>query len=64
LAQINYLEQTYNDKPVLLLDDIFSELDPEHQQLVANVCQDYQTIFTAAEPESLKILPNAKIIQL
>jgi len=64
LAQINYLEKTYKDKPVLLLDDIFSELDPDHQKLVASLCQDYQTIFTAAEPESVKLLCTAKIIQL
>lgn len=64
LAQINYLEQTYKDKPVLLLDDIFSELDPEHQRIVVSLCQDYQTIFTAAEPESVKILSTAKLIQL
>jgi DNA replication and repair protein RecF len=64
LAQINYLENTYHDKPILLLDDIFSELDPEHQKLVVSLCQDYQTIFTAAEPESIKILSDAKIIKL
>ena len=64
LAQINYLEQVYHDRPVLLLDDIFSELDPDHQKLVVSLCQNYQTIFTAAEPESLKILPNAKVVKL
>lgn len=64
LAQINYLEKTYNDKPVLLLDDIFSELDPDHQKLVVSLCQNYQTIFTAAEPESINILSTAKVIQL
>ncbi len=64
LAQINYLEKTYKDKPVLLLDDIFSELDPEHQKIVVSLCQDYQTIFTAAEPESANILSTAKLIQL
>lgn len=64
LAQINYLEQTYSDKPILLLDDIFSELDPEHQLLVVKVCQHYQTIFTAAEPDSVNILKEAKIIKL
>ena len=64
LAQINFLEETYTDKPILLLDDIFSELDPEHQQLVVSVCQKYQTIFTAAEPESANILSKAKLIQL
>ncbi|MFA6184697.1 MAG: DNA replication and repair protein RecF [Candidatus Shapirobacteria bacterium] len=64
LAQINYLEKIYQDKPVLLLDDIFSELDPDHQKLVVSLCQKYQTIFTAAEPESIKILSTAKLIQL
>lgn len=64
LAQINFLEENYSDKPILLLDDIFSELDPEHQQLVVSVCQKYQTIFTAAEPESAQILSSAKIIKL
>ncbi len=64
LGQINFLEQNYQDKPILLLDDIFSELDPEHQQLVAKVCQNYQTIFTSSEPDSTKILSQAKIIQL
>lgn len=64
LAQINFLEETYHDKPILLLDDIFSELDLEHQQLVVKVCQKYQTIFTSSEPDSINILGNAKIIQL
>ena len=64
LAQINYLEETYHDRPILLLDDIFSELDPEHQQLVADVCRDYQTIFTSSDPESTKVLSSSKIIQL
>ncbi len=64
LAQINYLENIYQDKPVLLLDDIFSELDPEHQKLVVSLCKKYQTIFTAAEPESVNILSAAKLIQL
>lgn len=49
LAQINYLEETYSQKPILLLDDIFSELDPEHQQLVIKICQIYQTFFTTAD---------------
>jgi len=64
LAQINYLEKIYQDKPVLLLDDIFSELDPEHQKIVVSLCQNYQTIFTAAEPESANILSSAKLIQI
>jgi DNA replication and repair protein RecF len=64
LAQINFLEEKYHDKPILLLDDIFSELDLEHQQLVVKICQNYQTIFTSSEPDDIKILSQAKVIQL
>lgn len=64
LAQINYLQENYQDTPILLLDDIFSELDPEHQKLVTQICQNYQTIFTSSEPETEKIIPWAKIIKL
>jgi len=64
LAQINFLEETYHDKPILLLDDIFSELDLEHQQLVVKICQNYQTIFTSSELKNIKILNEAKLIKL
>ncbi|HPJ17465.1 MAG TPA: DNA replication/repair protein RecF [Candidatus Woesebacteria bacterium] len=49
LAHINYLENIYQDTPVLLLDDILSELDFDHQSLVVEICQKYQTIFTTAD---------------
>lgn len=64
LSQINYLEETYSQKPILLLDDIFSELDPEHRQLVVDICVKYQTVFTSAEDSTASILPNSKEIHL
>lgn len=64
LAQINYLEETYNQKPILLLDDIFSELDPDHQQLVVNICQKYQTIITSADDFLISKLPTAQILKI
>ncbi|MGI5840899.1 MAG: DNA replication/repair protein RecF [Patescibacteria group bacterium] len=64
LAQIQYLEKIYQEKPLLLLDDIFSELDPEHQQLVSHLSLNYQTIFTSSEDSSAFYLPSAKIIRL
>ena len=64
LAQINYLEIEYHDKPVLLLDDIFSELDLNHRQLVGNICQKYQTIFTSAESETIQNLIGSHVINL
>ena len=64
LAQINYLEETYKQKPILLLDDIFSELDPEHQLLVVGICNHYQTFFTSSNSEVAGILPSAEILNL
>lgn len=58
LAQINFLEETYKEKPILLLDDIFSELDPEHRQLVVNICRNYQTIFTSADSDTTSFFPE------
>jgi DNA replication and repair protein RecF len=64
LAQVNFIKSVGGDTPVLLLDDIFSELDSQHQHLVVSLCQHYQTIFTSSEESSLKILPDANIIRL
>jgi len=64
LAQIDFIKTSQKQIPVLLLDDIFSELDNDHQKLVTNVCRNYQTIFTSAEPDTGKLLPGAKIINL
>ena len=64
LAQINYLEEQYEEEPILLLDDIFSELDENHKQIVIEICGKYQTIFTSAEDSIKEFLPNSKIIGL
>lgn len=64
LAQINYLLETYREEPVLLLDDIFSELDPEHRQLVADICHKFQTIFTSAEERVTEILLGSRVVRL
>lgn len=64
LGQINYLEEIYSQKPILLLDDIFSELDDNHRNLVVSICHDYQTIFTSAEDQSYLNLPTAQTINL
>ncbi len=64
LAQINFFESVYHHRPLLLLDDIFSELDPPHRQLVIGICNHYQTFFTAADEELSTILPTAQIQKL
>ncbi len=50
LSEIDYIETVVNTKPILLLDDIFSELDEKHKMNVLDVISDRQTIITSAEP--------------
>lgn len=64
LAQINYLEEEYQEEPILLLDDIFSELDENHRQIVIEICEKYQTFFTSAESIIENYLPKATKINL
>ena len=43
------MEQVLKDRPVLLLDDIFSELDDSHRKHVADLSKLQQTIITTVE---------------
>lgn len=66
LAELEYVTQSRGSRPVLALDDIFSELDWEHREAVLSVVGKQQTIITAAERESLpkEIFKKAKVIEL
>ena len=43
LAELAYIERATDEKPTLLLDDIFSELDYEHREVVMRVVKERQT---------------------
>ncbi len=45
--QVSYLELRKNERPVILLDDAFSELDDEHQKLLLQGFGNRQTLMTA-----------------
>jgi len=66
LAELEYLKVKCGERPVLALDDIFSELDWEHRETVLSVISNQQTIITAAEKESIpkEIFKKAKLIEL
>lgn len=49
LQSLSFIEAQIGEKPVLLLDDIFSELDHEHRELVFELMQQQQTIATTAD---------------
>lgn len=50
INEINYFEKQLNKKPLLLLDDVFSEFDLENQKLILNLIRKYQTVLTTTDP--------------
>ncbi len=66
IAELEYFQLKKQARPILALDDIFSELDWEHREAVLEVVGKQQTIITAAEKESVpkELLKKAKIIEL
>lgn len=47
LNEIRYIKKNRKIKPIILLDDIFSELDNENQKIIFPLLSDYQTIGTS-----------------
>ncbi len=62
LSEIDFFAEKTGDRPVLLLDDIFSELDSKHKKAVFEVIHMQQTIITSTE--SLEGLDGYKEIKL
>lgn len=68
LAELAYVENRAGEKPVLLLDDIFSELDHEHRHIISRIIGRQQTIMTTTdehyiEPSSFKKAELIKLIK-
>ena len=66
-AEIKIFEEKTNIKPIILLDDIFSELDKiRKNNLINYINSGYQTIITSNDIKGIskKILNNAKIFKV
>lgn len=64
IAEIRYIEKITGIKPVLLLDDVFSELDGDRQTHLGKLVESYQTIITSCSIENLKSLKNARVYRV
>ncbi len=64
LGNMQYVEAKLGIRPILLLDDIFSELDQVHREEVVKMTEGRQAILTTAEEEIIELLPGAEIIRL
>lgn len=62
LAELAYTEKETGTRPILLLDDIFSELDESHKTLVSDLVGKQQTIITSSEP--INVQKRATVIEL
>jgi len=57
------LRESSGTEPVFLMDDVFSELDPEKRRLVAGCVSARQTLLTAARPPE-ELEGKANVIRL
>lgn len=65
LCEIDFIEEYTGFRPVLLLDDIFSELDSPHREAIKNILPLQQTIITSTDsPEALKNILNLTLIKI
>lgn len=53
LAELAYTEEKSGTKPILLLDDVFSELDASRRHFLVKRLKGYQALITATEPSLL-----------
>lgn len=63
LAQRELLNRDLGEEPVLLLDDVLSELDPARQDFVLNQIRSGQVFITCCEPERFTKLGKTVEIQ-
>lgn len=64
LAEFEYMDEAIEgekDRPVLLLDDVFSELDKEHRREVFKLLEKQQTIMTTND---LRMIPKGYLKKL
>lgn len=54
LKELEYIEAETREKPVLLLDDIFSELDAANRHFVLNLINGRQTVITTADEKEIE----------
>lgn len=60
LAEIHLVEEIFHEKPVLLLDDVLSELDEKRRKFLIETFQSFQTIITTADNAVMESIQHLK----
>lgn len=53
LAELNILEEEIEDKPILLLDDVFSELDESRREYLKQYIKEFQVLITSTDKSEI-----------
>lgn len=66
LLELQYIKEKLGVEPLLLLDDVFSELDEDHIELILTIRDNQQTIITTTHEEFIphKIKGTMEVIEL
>lgn len=66
LSELSFSKEVFKIKPILLLDDIFSELDFDHRKNIVKIARDQQTIITTTELELIgrDLVEEAEVVKI
>lgn len=66
ILELRYIEEEKKARPILLLDDIFSELDQERRHHLSNIVTSQQTIITTTDLDHIDktLRDKAKIVEI
>lgn len=64
LAEAEILTSRTSEKPIILLDDVLSELDNSRQDFLLNKIEDYQVFITCCEKSNKEQLKKGKVFKI
>ena len=64
LAEASLLKQETGEQPVMLLDDVMSELDPSRQDYILNHIHGWQVLITCCDPAPIRRLTKGSAFEM
>ena len=64
LGAIEIIKNKIRENPILLLDDVFSELDAERKKKLLQVIQDIQVFITTCDLDSVSMISGADTFEI
>ncbi|MBR5135317.1 MAG: DNA replication/repair protein RecF [Clostridia bacterium] len=64
LAEASLLAQSYDEKPIILLDDVMSELDSSRQDYILNHLEGFQVFITCCDPTAILNMKRGAVFHI